>query len=68
MLVLGHKFYFLESQDDKPVCAFLVALAVAVEEGRKKHLILFMKKIRSIAMGEENLLFLVRKFSCDINP
>jgi hypothetical protein len=36
------------------------------EDDKKGHLILFME-IRSIAMGEENLLFLVRKFSSDIN-
>lgn len=43
------------------LCAFLVAVVV-----KKRHLILFMK-IRRIATSKENLLFLVKKFSSDIN-
>lgn len=67
--VLGHKFRFSRSFFSffHPrvkminLCAFLVAVVV-----EKRHLILFMK-IRRIAMSKENLLFLVKKFSSDIN-
>lgn len=60
-LTPAHKFRYTSSQDDKPSCS---RCCFCGGWKRKRHLILFME-IRSIALGEGNLLFLVKKFSCD---